>query len=107
MDYGSFGILLVTIGKTSSKHKPWVHGSRQNPKLFRRGLYTVIAYRESAKWLFSAICLLTLSACSVNPVSLAAKCEIPSTTDETVTGLAVVAVEMRQALEECNRRNGH
>jgi len=48
-----------------------------------------------------------ISACSVNPVSSAVKCEIPSTTDETVTGLVVIAIEQHRALEECNKRNGY
>jgi hypothetical protein len=40
-------------------------------------------------------------------VSLSAvKCDVPATSDETVTGLAVVAVEQHQALVECNKRNG-
>lgn len=69
----------------------------------------MIAYRQSAKLLLIASSLISISACSAIPVSLppqAAKCEVPTTTDESVTGLVVVSLEMRQALEECNKRNG-
>jgi hypothetical protein len=68
------------------------------------------AKRKLVKLSLIAACLIFTSGCSSIPVSLppqAAKCEIPTTTDHTVTGLVVVAVEMRQALEECNRRNGY
>lgn len=57
-------------------------------------------------------CILIFSGCSGTPeyipvVSHASNCNTPTTADGTNTGIAEVAVRMRQALEECNRRNGY
>lgn len=46
----------------------------------------------------------------MNPASIpdrSSKCETPTTDDGSLKGIARVAVEMRQALDECNKRNGY
>lgn len=72
----------------------------------RKGLYIVIEFRRSAKLLLIALSLLIFSGCTTKPVFTAVKCDLPTYSEPTLNALAVLAIEQRQALEECNQRNG-
>ena len=86
-------------------------GRRLKARLLATGLSGVTVFAQFKRLSITVICLSLLFGCSATPVRSAVaapiKCDMPTTDDKTVTGLAVVAVEMRQALEECNKRNGH